>query len=151
MYIFRGWLFVYRFLWLLPNYTRKIRVSGLDFPVGSRATIFRFQPLFSIKRPSNATGSVLFVMISVVSVHLQWWFGLSLWFLLSCPPAGRSPLLRFSRSHMFFYPSSVLSVLLPSYCSSSSLSLLPSYCSSSTRKHLVACQVILVIMCACGG
>ena len=78
---------MYRFLWLLPNYTKENNASGLDFAVVSRATIFRFQPLFSIKIPSNATGRVLFVMINMLSVHLclWWWFGLSLWFLLSCP------------------------------------------------------------------
>jgi hypothetical protein len=86
--------------------------------VGGEATIFHFQPLFSIKRPSNATGLVLFVMSNMLSVHLWWWLGLSFWFLLFCPAAGRSPLRRFARSHLFFVPSSVL---LPSYCLSSAL------------------------------
>ena len=83
-------MLVYRSLWLLANYTKEFQSLRVGFAEVSRATIFRFQPLFSIKRPSNATGRVLFVLISMLSVHLWWWFGLFLWFLLSCPPAGRS-------------------------------------------------------------
>jgi len=70
--------------------------------------------------------SVVFVMISIVSVHLWWWLGLSLWF----PSAGRSPLLRFSPSHLF-------SSFIP-LCSSVCPRPWPSY----LKKSSVACQVV---------
>jgi hypothetical protein len=95
-------LLVCRSLWLLANYTKEFQSLRVGFAVASRATFFHFQPLLSIKRPSNATGRVLFVLISMLSVHLWWWFGLFLWFLLSCPPAGRSRrCFASSRSHLF--------------------------------------------------
>jgi hypothetical protein len=92
--------------------------------VVSRATIFRFQPLFSIKIPSNATGRVSFVMSNMLNVHLclWWWFGLSLWFLLPCS-----------------------SVLLPSYCLSSALAAI------KQPRHFFACRVVHFYECVVKG
>jgi len=76
---------------LSPIYEVKIMPAvATGLLVVEEHALARFQPLFSIKRPSHATGSLLFVLISVLSVHLWWWFGLSLCFLLSCPPALNS-------------------------------------------------------------
>ena len=122
-----------RFQWILPNCTKENQYIRVGFPLGGEATFFRIQPLFSIKRPSNATGPVLFVMINMLSVHLWWWFGLASWFLLCCLPAGRSPLLPFSLSHLFFVPSSVL---LPSNSLSSALAAI------KQPRHFFACQVV---------
>jgi hypothetical protein len=38
--VFRGWLVVYRFRWLLPNFTKENNASGLDLAVGQGRRFF---------------------------------------------------------------------------------------------------------------
>ena len=57
-----GWLCV-DFYGFCQITLREISASGLD-SFGGEATIFRFEPVFSIKRPSNPIGQMLVVMTS---------------------------------------------------------------------------------------
>jgi hypothetical protein len=79
----------------------RLCVDLYGFVVGGEATFFHFQPLFSIKRPSNATGPVLSVLISMLSVHLWWWFGLFLWFCFPVHPLAGLAVASLLRSHLF--------------------------------------------------
>jgi hypothetical protein len=78
-------------------------------------------------------------MINMLSVHLWWWFGLSFWFLLSCPPAGCVASL------VLICSSFLLCSSLPYYCLSSALAAI------KQPRHFFACQVVHLYECVVEG